>query len=334
MNAADHDAILRRLDMLERRDRRLRIERWLMLAVIGGLVITGPFRRLPAAVSVQLDNGAHFARAAAGRSLAGLRDLLRVHPVLDPQTVAADQEEAFGAHATKRAQRDTAAVAARQPRRADPKPSSMAASRVAATATEPAAGSKRAETSVSARPAVSKKASRHASRSVKLTARRTGAFGPSRSDSSAAFEAAGRSISRDVEKKLMDLPAQEPFRALALADWPDPALAAAASGPAPPASVRAAILPALAPASSSPSAEPAPPSVVATPNRPVTLKALGYAESADGSAQIVLSDGNALYVVNEGQEFLDRFRVVSLRPEGVDIEDRATNQTIHLGFGP
>jgi len=75
------------------------------------------------------------------------------------------------------------------------------------------------------------------------------------------------------------------------------------------------------------------PAVTAPPPPSVTLKALGYALSADGNAQAVLSGGNTLYVVNEGEEFADRFRVTAIRPEYLEVEDEVTNQIIRLPLG-
>jgi hypothetical protein len=73
--------------------------------------------------------------------------------------------------------------------------------------------------------------------------------------------------------------------------------------------------------------------VGAPPAPPFSLKALGYAVSADGNAQAVLTDGNTLYVVNEGEEFAERFRVIAIRPESLEVEDELTNQTIRLPLG-
>ena len=75
------------------------------------------------------------------------------------------------------------------------------------------------------------------------------------------------------------------------------------------------------------------PAVTAPPPPSVTLKALGYALSADGNAQAVLSGGNTLYVVNEGEEFADRFRVTAIHPEYLEVEDELTNQIIRLPLG-
>jgi hypothetical protein len=55
--------------------------------------------------------------------------------------------------------------------------------------------------------------------------------------------------------------------------------------------------------------------------------------SADGNAQAVLSGGNTLYVVNEGEEFADRFRVTAIQPEYLEVEDELTNQIIRLPLG-
>jgi hypothetical protein len=336
MGPQEYQSVLDRIERLERRDRRMRLERLVMLAAIAWLLATGPAWRLLVTAAPRLQVGEWGVRSVATRSLAELRGLLRVQPVLDSATVTADEREAF----------DQPALA--------PAPTRPAATPALASTVPPAAPQSGAAVEPkSPAPTTTSKASKpEISQSVRLTAppspntahaRRPPAAHPSKSQLQAAsLAAAGLSISRDVDKRLTNLPSDNSLQALALAEWPDSGAAVSRASEAAlpavgPAASPAAILPnALKPATASsasgaPAEAPAPPPAV--PAAPVALKALGYAQAADGSAQIVLSNGNALFVVNEGQEFLDRFRVVSLRPEGVDVEDRLTNQTLHLTFG-
>lgn len=90
--------------------------------------------------------------------------------------------------------------------------------------------------------------------------------------------------------------------------------------------------------STMPAAEPAPAvtgtQALTAPALPaISFKALGYAESADGTAQAVLSDGSTLYVVNEGEEFAEHYRVIAIRREDLEVEDEVTNQTFRLPLG-
>jgi hypothetical protein len=319
MNPEEYQAILVRLSQLEHRDRRLRIERGLMLCVIGWLIATGPASRVLFKAAPLIEARSRSAAPAAARGLAELGRWLRVSPVLDPKTVIEDQQEAFGEaapEATKPGTKPAGSVALAGPTltaKVNPSKPAVAARTAAAV---PA----RSEQAVSSRD--------DARRVGSSASRRTGPAATS------PMARAALAIGRDVARTLAPLPADQSFRSLAFADWPDPGSLASSDRTSPQAAApsRFTVLPAT-PDPESSSTPPAPPAPSGTAAAPVTLKALGYAESADGSAQIVLSDGNALYVVNEGQDFLDRFRVVALRPEGVDVEDRLTKQTLHLSFG-
>jgi hypothetical protein len=330
MKPEECEAILVRLDKLERRDRRLQMERLVMLAVIGGLIVTGPVARVFVKAAPPLKAETRSARLLAADGMAQLRALLRVRPVLDPETVIEDQQEAFGEPAPKPAKTVAlrAAASVARPGVGHPAP---------AAGRPKAVGVALASAAVPPGAANAAPARKNACRGVKgqgpLAYRRSS---PMRSPAlPVSATRAAMAIGRDVEKDLAPLPVEQSFRSLAVADWPAPGRLDPADRTALPGTTasRITILPVpMRPASSSMPALPAAPSVGAA--APVALKALGYAESADGSAQIVLSDGNAVYVVNEGQDFLDRFRVVALRPEGVDVEDRLTNHTFHLNFGP
>ncbi|HEV3278813.1 MAG TPA: hypothetical protein VG860_18500 [Terriglobia bacterium] len=347
----EYEAILDRLDKLERRDRRSRAERLVMLAVIGWLLATGPAARLLVTAAPQLEAGARGARVVTGQSLAGLRRLMRVQPALDPRTVIEDEREAFGAPAPNLAKPVAAPVVAASSARPRASKAGTTAKLRPQVPALPAARKPAMAQSVAV-PRRSLAQARSAGQArfpgqVSLAAQASLAPSGRRSirrlpaASAASLAAAGLLIGRDLEKRLPQLPGDESLRTLALAEWPDPGavgLPHRAGLREPPAGAARLLPDALNPDAASPpsmppaAAAPEPPPTV--PAAPVVLKALGYAQAGDGSAQIVLSDGNALFVVNEGEEFLDRFRVVSVGPEGVDVKDRLTNETIHLSFGP
>jgi len=339
MKPEEYTSVLDRLERLERRDRRMRLERLAMLAAIVWLAATGPASRLLVRVRPGLHAGEMGARLVAVRSLAGLGHLLRVQPVLNSATVIEDEREAFDrpAAAPGPAKPVAAPVStlASQQRPAAPQSSAVQPqSLTAATTSTPSETEVSQELGPKATPGRS--SGQHSEQLRALPSKRA-LTSKSTAASAASLAAAGLQIGKDVQRRLTGLPGDGSSETLALAEWPD--LAPAVS-PGTASSTEAGpevILPealnraAASPASASPAEAPAPPPAI--PSIPVALKALGYAQAADGSAQIVLSNGNALFVVNEGQEFLDRFRVVSLGPEGVDVEDRLTNQTLHLTFG-
>lgn len=381
MKPEEYDAILTRLDKLERRDRWLRAERLLMLAVIAWLLGTGPVpARLLERVSAHVPAiSAPRARVAAERSLGALRRALMANPVLDPQTVADDQREAFGAPSEVAVRSAAPATAAAAKPTLAPV-TKAAAAQVAKVAASPApTAAATPVVKVAATPVIKSKLVARTGGPLRPPRDVDGGLvrSPSRVESGSPAASASPAIAAQAASAPAHLPGpatqadggakgelpQIPEPAsplmLALAEWPvadGAASAARAASPAGgslarlpstiPSGLRAALTAPVAattppdvetpPATSAPSAPPASaPSASSTAAAPaVALKALGYSQSTDGSAQVVLSVGNALYVVNEGQEFLDRFRVVSVHPEGVDVEDRLSNQTIHLNFGP
>ncbi len=336
MNPEENREIPDRVDELQRQVRRLRTERLAMLAVIGCLIVADLASRLPLTVVPPLSAGERGARLVAEHSLTALRQMLRVQPAVDPKIVLEDEREAFGepAPAPSLAKpAPTPALASSVPP-ATPQPGAHVESKSVPTATAPVSH-KRDVVPATASGTVphdsSKQINPHYHQRIATLALtpRSGA---------ASLAAAGAAIGRDLDKTLTALPSDESYRTLALAEWPD--FGASVSSAVVPASGSASeptgILPGAltsAPTASATPDEAAAQASLSVPAVPVSLKALGYAQAADGSAQIVLSDGNAVYVVNEGQEFLDRFRVVSLSPEGVDIADRLTNRTVHLSFG-
>jgi hypothetical protein len=67
---------------------------------------------------------------------------------------------------------------------------------------------------------------------------------------------------------------------------------------------------------------------------PVGLKALGYAESAGAVPQAILTDDINIYVVRLGETFAGRFRLLSVGPTEVAIDDRLGHRTLRLPFNP
>jgi len=365
MKPGETEPISHQIAKLQRTVHWLHVERIIMLAVIGGLLALGPAARWLALARQPLASGERGAHWAVVRTFAGLRQVFHVQPAIDPTVVLEDEREAFGqpelgpnpakplagktlASAVHEAARKlntvararfSAQLASRSAARsrhdnlnaarmsaAQPHPAGIASLPIAMSAARIAT-----VPTNTARMAV---VPAHALR--KHVVRHELAWGKASKSQAATLAAEGARIGRDLEKSLAPLPLNQSFQVLALANLQD-------GGPLPATSNKVAALPvALAPIlpdvvqpSAAPSASVAQPG--AAPSAPVAaapanLKAIGYAQAEDGSAQIVLSNGNALLVVNEGQEFLDRFRVVSLSPEGVDIEDGLTRQTIHLSF--
>jgi len=338
MIPGETEPISHQIAKLQRTVHWLHVERIIMLAVIGGLLAMGPAARLLALARQPLASGERGAHWAVVRTFAGLRQVFHVQPAIDPTVVLEDEREAFGQpelgpNPAKPLAGKTLASAVHEAAR---KLNTVARARFSARlASRSAARSRHDRLSAARIAAVPVNAGRmaaapvHATRTYAVRHELAGAASKSRA---ATLAAEGARIGRDLERSVAPLPVNQSFQALALATLPDGGSLPAASGavaalpvaPAP-------ILPdVVRPAASVAQPGAAPPTAVAP--APVTLKALGYAQAEDGSAQIVLSNGNALLVVNEGQEFLDRFRVVSLSLEGVDIEDGLTHRTIHLDF--
>ncbi len=355
MEPGENQPISSQINKLQRTIRWLHIERLIMLGVIAGLLAMGPAAQWWAVAKQPLAAGERGTRWAVVRTFAGLRQVFHVQPTIDPTVVLEDEREAFGvpelgpnpakplagkalASAVQRAARrlNTIARARSSARMASAAMASTSAARsphdglnAGRIAAPPAHASRMA-----AHPASTAKLATVPAHAVRLHTLPHAIASSKGSPSRAATLAAeGARIGRDLDKTLAPLPVDQSFQTLALANLSD-------GGPLPPATdavvalpvVPVTILPDAVQSAAAASVSVAQPSATVAP-APVNLKALGYAEAADGSSQIVLTDGNALYVVNEGQEFLERFRVVSVRQEGIDVQDRLTHQTIHLSFG-
>lgn len=83
--------------------------------------------------------------------------------------------------------------------------------------------------------------------------------------------------------------------------------------------------PAIAPGQS-PAAPPPPP--------PLPLKAIGYSVKEGGVPEAVIMDDQDIYVVHIGETFAKRFRVLTLTPSRIEIEDTSTQQTVQLPIAP
>lgn len=75
---------------------------------------------------------------------------------------------------------------------------------------------------------------------------------------------------------------------------------------------------------------PAPP----PPPPPLPLKAIGYSVKTGGVPEAVITDDQDIYVVHVGEIFAKRFRVMSLTPSRVEIEDASTQQVVQLPIAP
>jgi len=71
---------------------------------------------------------------------------------------------------------------------------------------------------------------------------------------------------------------------------------------------------------------PAPP----PPPPPPPLKALGYTEKGGGVREAIVTDDQEIYVVHQGDTFAQRYRVLSISPAAVEIDDATTHQTVRL----
>jgi hypothetical protein len=73
-------------------------------------------------------------------------------------------------------------------------------------------------------------------------------------------------------------------------------------------------------------AEKAPP----PPPPPPPIKAIGYSVKAGNVAEAVVADEQDIYVVHVGDTFANRYLVLAISPDRVDIQDATTQQTVHL----
>ena len=75
-----------------------------------------------------------------------------------------------------------------------------------------------------------------------------------------------------------------------------------------------------------------PPPPPPPPPPPINLKALGYQQDEKGKFLAYLSDDQDSYIVQEGQEFAKRFKVLKISSSMVEIEDETYHQTVQLPF--
>lgn len=89
------------------------------------------------------------------------------------------------------------------------------------------------------------------------------------------------------------------------------------------------------PAPPKPAIEPgASQAAVPPPPPPLPLKAIGYSVKEGGVPEAVIVDDQDIYVVHIGETFAKRFRVLTLTPSNVEIEDASTQQTVQLPIAP
>jgi hypothetical protein len=68
-----------------------------------------------------------------------------------------------------------------------------------------------------------------------------------------------------------------------------------------------------------------------TPPAPsVPLKALGFTERAGSPREAIVTDNDQIFIVHEGETFARHFRVLSISPTVVELEDDTTHQSIKL----
>ena len=75
---------------------------------------------------------------------------------------------------------------------------------------------------------------------------------------------------------------------------------------------------------------PAPPPPPPPP--PVPFKAMGYQQDAKGQRTAYLSDDQSTYMVREGQEFGQRFKVLKITDTSVEVQDETYHQIVQLPY--
>jgi len=363
----EYNLVLKRLHRCERRARWYWAERVLTLGLVARLLLIGPAgTSLRDKARLQAQKAAENARLALAKSTNAARRVLLVRPALDPQVVMEDQREAsidaMPASADGmpplRAARAVRGAVTRRPLNRQPallaERSSASVTQASTTAAAPAAPA--GTESVAAWSSSVSEAERQMARVAESNAEPVASLMDSPLASGAAsFVGAGsafplpheltapQTVWKAVRAKGLDqtiAAGRDPFAfvgsPVAKLGAPAQAQSAQAVRSSPSEPLAAASAPALsssvgqAPASVAPATAQA--ATTSTPPS-VSLKALGYAISDDGNAQAVLTDGNTLYVVNEGEEFADRFRVIAIRPEALEVEAELTNQVIRLLLG-
>lgn len=68
------------------------------------------------------------------------------------------------------------------------------------------------------------------------------------------------------------------------------------------------------------------------PPPPVPFKAMGYQQDQQGQRIAYLSDDEGTYVVREGQEFGQHFKVLKITDTMVEVQDETYHQTVQLPY--
>ena len=68
------------------------------------------------------------------------------------------------------------------------------------------------------------------------------------------------------------------------------------------------------------------------PPPPVPFKAMGYQQDTKGQRIAYLSDEQETYIVHEGQEFGQRFKVVKITDASVEVQDETYHQIVQLPY--
>lgn len=77
-------------------------------------------------------------------------------------------------------------------------------------------------------------------------------------------------------------------------------------------------------------AAPPPTPAAPPPPPPPPIKAIGYSVKAGNVAEAVVADEQEIYVVHVGDTFANRYHVLAISPDRIDIQDATTQQTVHL----
>lgn len=76
----------------------------------------------------------------------------------------------------------------------------------------------------------------------------------------------------------------------------------------------------------------APPPPAPPPPPPVPFKAMGYQQDDQGRRMAYLTDDNGTYVVREGEEFGQHFKVLKITDTMIEVQDETYHQTVQLPY--
>ena len=68
------------------------------------------------------------------------------------------------------------------------------------------------------------------------------------------------------------------------------------------------------------------------PPPPVPFKAMGYQQDDQGRKMAYLTDDNGTYVIREGQEFGQHFKVLKITDKMIEVQDETYHQTVQLPY--